>query len=206
MSRRRSVNALFRSWWAPKVEITREQRAFLWGKLLGSNDKDAALAAGYAPSVAQNTKQKIWSRPGVRDEYAKLDQKLRERYGQESSEETSMGEQSLPVGIFQGYQVSGARYVQGAIDGWHVRIGEPHQAGQFKDCWVEGKEVFDIRVDYMVRGGARNVLTISNAPKQDLSSEERAAIFEAIKKWEAAESASDDEEGKNPDAAKAATP
>jgi hypothetical protein len=36
------------------------QRLFLFGKLSGLNDKNAVLAAGYALSVAENTKQRIW--------------------------------------------------------------------------------------------------------------------------------------------------
>ena len=35
------------------------QRLFLFGKLSGLNDKDAAIAAGYSLSVAENTKQRI---------------------------------------------------------------------------------------------------------------------------------------------------
>ena len=42
------------------------QRAFLREKILGSNDKEAAIAAGYSTSVAENTKQKIWAKPGFR--------------------------------------------------------------------------------------------------------------------------------------------
>ena len=52
--------------------LTRQQRTFLLEKLLGLNDKDAALAAGYSRSIAENTKQKIWAKPGVRDEFARL--------------------------------------------------------------------------------------------------------------------------------------
>ena len=47
------------------------QRLFLFGKLSGLNDKDAALAAGYSLSVAENTKQRIW-KPQVRTEYERL--------------------------------------------------------------------------------------------------------------------------------------
>ncbi|HXN22850.1 MAG TPA: hypothetical protein VOA41_08935 [Candidatus Dormibacteraeota bacterium] len=36
------------------------QRLFVYEKIFGSNDKEAALAAGYSLSVAENTKQKIW--------------------------------------------------------------------------------------------------------------------------------------------------
>jgi phage terminase small subunit len=52
------------------------QRGFLREKILGSNDKEAALAAGYSPSVAKNTKQKIWARPEVKDEYERLKQRF----------------------------------------------------------------------------------------------------------------------------------
>jgi phage terminase small subunit len=52
--------------------LSRRQRIFLLEKLVGLNDKDAALAAGYSPSVAENTKQKIWAKPGVKDEFERL--------------------------------------------------------------------------------------------------------------------------------------
>jgi phage terminase small subunit len=52
------------------------QRAFLREKILGSNDKEAALAAGYSLSVAENTKQKIWAKPTVQSEF----ERLRERF------------------------------------------------------------------------------------------------------------------------------
>jgi hypothetical protein len=51
--------------------LTDMQRLFLFGKLSGLNDKDAALAAGYAVSVAENTKQRIW-KPRVRAEFGRL--------------------------------------------------------------------------------------------------------------------------------------
>jgi phage terminase small subunit len=41
-------------------------------KILGSNDKEAAIAAGYSPSVAENTKQKLWAKPQVREEFERL--------------------------------------------------------------------------------------------------------------------------------------
>jgi len=44
---------------------------FLFGKLSGLNDKNAALAAGYALSVAENTKQRIW-KPQVMAEYNRI--------------------------------------------------------------------------------------------------------------------------------------
>lgn len=37
-------------------EISRLRRTFLLEKLVGLNDKEAALAAGYSVSVAENTK------------------------------------------------------------------------------------------------------------------------------------------------------
>jgi Terminase small subunit len=52
------------------------QRAFLREKILGSNDKEAALAAGYSPSVAENTKQKIWAKPGVLIEFKRLKERF----------------------------------------------------------------------------------------------------------------------------------
>jgi len=49
------------------------QLAFIHHKILyGMNDKDAAIAAGYAPSVAENTLQKIWAKPGVKAEFERL--------------------------------------------------------------------------------------------------------------------------------------
>ena len=51
--------------------LTDKQRVFLFGKLSGLNDKDAATAAGYSPSVAENTKQRIW-KPRVRAEFERL--------------------------------------------------------------------------------------------------------------------------------------
>jgi len=51
--------------------LTDRQRLFLFGKLSGLNDKNAALAAGYALSVAENTKQRIW-KPQVLAEYERV--------------------------------------------------------------------------------------------------------------------------------------
>jgi hypothetical protein len=51
--------------------LTDMQRLFLFGKLSGLNDKDAACAAGYSVSVAENTKQRIW-KPRVRAEFERL--------------------------------------------------------------------------------------------------------------------------------------
>lgn len=51
--------------------LTRRQRTFILEKLVGLNDKDAALAAGYSLSVAENTKQRIW-KPRVRAERDRL--------------------------------------------------------------------------------------------------------------------------------------
>ena len=51
--------------------LTNMQRLFLFGKLSGLNDKDAAIAAGYSVSVAENTKQRIW-KPRVRAEFERL--------------------------------------------------------------------------------------------------------------------------------------
>jgi len=51
--------------------LTDRQRLFLFGKLSGLNDKDAAIAAGYSVSVAENTKQRIW-KPQVRAEFERL--------------------------------------------------------------------------------------------------------------------------------------
>jgi Terminase small subunit len=51
--------------------LTRRQRTFVLEKLVGLNDKDAALAAGYSMSVAENTKQRVW-KPQVRAEWERL--------------------------------------------------------------------------------------------------------------------------------------
>jgi hypothetical protein len=51
--------------------LTRRQRMFVLEKLVGLNDKDAALSAGYSLSVAENTKQRIW-KPRVRMEFERL--------------------------------------------------------------------------------------------------------------------------------------
>jgi hypothetical protein len=51
--------------------LTDKQRLFLFGKLSGLNDRDAAIAAGYSPSVAENTKQRIW-KPRVRAQFERL--------------------------------------------------------------------------------------------------------------------------------------
>jgi hypothetical protein len=51
--------------------LTDMQRLFLFGKLSGLNDKDAAIAAGYSVSVAENTKQRIW-KPRARAEFERF--------------------------------------------------------------------------------------------------------------------------------------
>ena len=58
--------------------LTRRQRAFVLEKLVGLNDKDAALSAGYSLSVAENTKQRIW-KPHVRAEWERLRSELAAR-------------------------------------------------------------------------------------------------------------------------------
>jgi len=50
-------------------KLNLRQRVFVYEKLFGQNDKQAALAAGYSLSVAENTKQKIWARLAVRNEF-----------------------------------------------------------------------------------------------------------------------------------------
>jgi hypothetical protein len=52
--------------------LLRQQRHFILEKLVGQSDKAAAIAAGYTEPMAANTKQKIWARPGVREEYERL--------------------------------------------------------------------------------------------------------------------------------------
>jgi len=44
------------------------QRVFLIEKVLGSNDRDAALIVGDSLSIAENAKQALWSKPGMREE------------------------------------------------------------------------------------------------------------------------------------------
>jgi hypothetical protein len=39
--------------------LSRRERTFILEKIVGRNDKNAALAAGYSLSTAENTKQKI---------------------------------------------------------------------------------------------------------------------------------------------------
>jgi hypothetical protein len=41
-------------------------------KILGLNDKEAALAADYSLSVAESTKAKIWGKRQVRIEFERL--------------------------------------------------------------------------------------------------------------------------------------
>jgi len=52
--------------------LLRRQRHFILEKLIGQTDKTAAIAAGYSVSTAENTKQKIWARAGVRAEFKRL--------------------------------------------------------------------------------------------------------------------------------------
>jgi len=47
--------------------------------LAGLSDKDAALAAGYSVSVAENTKQRIW-KPRVRAEWEWLQREVAVRF------------------------------------------------------------------------------------------------------------------------------
>jgi hypothetical protein len=55
----------------PLEQTTIDTRQYAFGKLSLLNDKDAALAAGYSVSVAENTKQRIW-KPQVRTEYERV--------------------------------------------------------------------------------------------------------------------------------------
>jgi len=55
--------------------LTRRQRTFILEKLMGMNDKDAALLVGYTLTVSENTKQKIW-KPYVRAEFTRLSEKF----------------------------------------------------------------------------------------------------------------------------------
>ena len=56
--------------------LSRRQRTFILEKLVGLNDKEAALAAGYSLSVSENTKQKVW-KPEVHAEFERLKNQLR---------------------------------------------------------------------------------------------------------------------------------
>lgn len=67
----RTVNELRTQSDRPRRGLSRRQLVFIHEKLLGLNDKAAALAAGYALSVAENTKQKVW-KPQVRAEFERL--------------------------------------------------------------------------------------------------------------------------------------
>lgn len=51
--------------------LSRRERTFILEKLIGMNDQDAALAAGYSRSMARNTKQKVW-KPRVLAEFQRL--------------------------------------------------------------------------------------------------------------------------------------
>lgn len=62
--------------------LLRRQRHFILEKLIGQTDKDPALAAGYSLTVAANTKQKLWSKPGVRSEFERLKQGMVETAAQ----------------------------------------------------------------------------------------------------------------------------
>ncbi len=71
------------------------QRAFSHEKILGSNDKEAALAAGYSPSVEENTKQKIWEKRSVHDEFERLKQRFWGCCVQYATTETANSNQKL---------------------------------------------------------------------------------------------------------------
>jgi len=51
--------------------LSRRERTFILKKIVGRNDKDAALAAGYSLSMAENTKRRIW-KPRVLAEFQRL--------------------------------------------------------------------------------------------------------------------------------------
>lgn len=57
---------------------------FILEKLVGRNDKEAALSAGYSPSVAENTKQRVW-KPQVRLEFERLHHQITQRRGQDGN-------------------------------------------------------------------------------------------------------------------------
>jgi phage terminase small subunit len=71
--------------------LTLKQHAFVREKILGMSDKDAALAAGYATSVAKNTKEKIWSVPEVAAEFERLKSVFLEVWKKLISEDSSGG-------------------------------------------------------------------------------------------------------------------
>jgi len=58
--------------------LTDMQRLFLFGKLSGLNDKDAAITAGYSLSAAENTGQRIW-KPPLRAKFERLQRGLQNR-------------------------------------------------------------------------------------------------------------------------------
>jgi phage terminase small subunit len=51
--------------------LMHKQRLFLFGKLSGLSDKDAAITAGHSVSAAEYTRQRIW-KPWVRAELERL--------------------------------------------------------------------------------------------------------------------------------------
>ncbi len=53
----------------------KRQRVFVEGVVEGKTDKQAALDAGYSLSTAENTKAKIWSRPGLQAYFQELIQR-----------------------------------------------------------------------------------------------------------------------------------
>jgi hypothetical protein len=60
--------------------LTDRELIFILEKLVGLNDKNAALAAGYSLSVAENTKQRIWNRRVI-EEFKRLATELEARMG-----------------------------------------------------------------------------------------------------------------------------
>ena len=67
--------------WELRNGLSDRERRFILEKLVGLNDKNAALAAGYSVSMAENTKQRIWS-DKVRQEFERLKQGLESRIRQ----------------------------------------------------------------------------------------------------------------------------
>lgn len=54
-----------------KVPTVR-QRRFVEGVCCGLSDKASALMAGFAPSMAENTRAKLWSKRSVREYFERL--------------------------------------------------------------------------------------------------------------------------------------
>jgi hypothetical protein len=102
---------------------------------------------------------------------------------------TYQKEGSMAVGKFGKFKVAGVHHKHVARPGWHVHIAPPH--APLKECWVSGKEIFSAEL-YMVGNTGKQGRLVTGEPRQDVSNEERSAIFDAIEKWERDERSEDD--------------